>query len=149
MGDGGVERLFLAFAVSGTATGTVVGTLARPIAGTVAWVMVRTTLSIQDVARILIAGTVAGAMVGTTLSIQDVARIPIAGTVSGAMVGTVARTIIGGAIVCGGVNQFVVQKPLLQIGGLHTDLDRVAETEDLAGAAATDEVVLLVELEEV
>ena len=103
MGDGGVERLFLAFAVSGTATGTVVGTLARPIAGTVA----------------------------------------------GAMVGTVARTIIGGAIVCGGVNQFVVQKPLLQIGGLHTDLDRVTQSEDLAGAAATDEVVLLVELEEV
>ena len=57
--------------------------------------MVRTTLSIQDVARILIAGTVAGAMVGTTLSIQDVARIPIAGTVAGAMVGTVARTITG------------------------------------------------------
>lgn len=57
--------------------------------------MVRTTLSNQDVARILIAGTVAGAMVGTTLSIQDVARIPIAGTVAGAMVGTVARTITG------------------------------------------------------
>ena len=88
-------------------------------------------------------------MVGTTLSIQDVARIPIAGTVAGAMVGTVARTITGGAIVCGGVNQFVVQKPLLQIGGLHTDLDRVTQSEDLAGAAATDEVVLLVELEEV
>ena len=34
-------------------------------------------------------------MVRTTLSIQDVARIPIAGTVAGAMVGTIARTIIG------------------------------------------------------
>mgnify|MGYP006862833840 FL=1 len=84
MGDGGVERLFLAFAVIGTATGTVVGTFARPIAGTLTGTLARP-----------IAGTVAGAMVGTTLSIQDVARIPIAGTVAGAMVGTVARTITG------------------------------------------------------
>lgn len=47
------------------------------------------------------------------------------------------------------VGELVVEEALLEVGCLDLDLDRVAQAEDLAGALAADQVVLLVEVEEV